>query len=403
MKSVSQSEPQPGTDGVMIHSELLTLISRGKEEFTPDKSVINQDSIFRRGMAMKNICVFCLICVYGIIHWSCGSDAESKDSEKEKVVSVPVEVSRVIIDDVSAFFSGTATLEAEEEAVVVARVPGVVKEILAEEGDRVKRGQILARLDDEQLRFRLNQAQADFNKLSKEHERSEELFRKNLISADAYDKVKFEYEAIKAALDLAQLELNYCAIRAPIDGIIASRFIKTGNMVNTNEQTFKITDFEPLNAMLFIPERHMRKLELRQPVSITVDAVPDNDFTGFVKLISPVIDPQSGTCKVTIEVNDPKNRLKPGMFGRVNIIYDTHHQTLLVPKEAILSEDKESALFVVRDSIALRKVVNCGYVNGTHVEILDGVKEGDTVVTIGQASLKDSSQVDIIGGLTANY
>ncbi len=343
------------------------------------------------------------VIVLCIFIYRCGSDAESKTAEKDKPAAVPVEVSRVVIDDVSAYFSGTATLEAEEEAIVVARVAGVVKEILAEEGQRVKKGQILARLDDEQMRFRLNQAEADYNKLAKENERNEELFRKNLISADAFDKIRFEFEAKKASLDLARLELNYASIRAPIDGIVAARFIKTGNMVNTNEQTFKITDFEPLNALLYIPERHMRKLEFRQSVSITVDAVPENNFKGFVKRISPVVDPQSGTCKVTIEVEDQQNRLKPGMFGRVNIIYDTHHQTLLVPKEAIMSEDRESALFVVRDSIACRKIVNCGYVNGTHVEILDGLNEGDTVVTIGQASLKDSSRVDIIGGLTANY
>lgn len=350
---------------------------------------------------MKNIYQGIFAILIGIFLCNCGSDAESKTSEKEKTAAVPVEVSRVIIDDVSAFFSGTATLEAEEEAIVVARVPGVVKEILAEEGDRIKRGQILARLDEEQMRFRLNQAQADHNKIAKEFERSEELFKKNLISADAYDKVKFDFESIKATLDLAKLELNYTAIRAPIDGIIAARFIKTGNMVNTNEQTFKITDFDPLNAMLFIPERHMRKLEIRQPVSITVDAVPEKTFMGYVKRISPVIDPQSGTCKITIEVTDPQNRLMPGMFGRVNIIYDTHRQTKLIPKEAIMSEDRESAVFVVRDSIAYRKIVHTGYVNGTHTEILDGLDEGDTVVTIGQTSLKDSSQVDIIGGLAA--
>jgi membrane fusion protein (multidrug efflux system) len=203
-------------------------------------------------------------------------------------------------------------------------------------------------------------------------------------------------------MDLAQLELNYSAIRAPIDGVISNRFIKAGNMVNVNDPAFKINDFDPLNAVLYIPERHMKKLKCDQQVDIKVDAAPDEVFTGYVKRISPVVDPESGTCKVTIEATDPLNKLKPGMFGRVSIIYDTHHQTLLVPKEALMAEDKETAVFVVNDSIAFRKVIETGYVNGTHVEILAGVEEGDTVVTIGQTSLKDSSKVEIIAGLFAS-
>jgi len=350
---------------------------------------------------MKHIVHFFICLGLMFISIQCGSDAESKSSSEDKAAAVPVEVRRVIIDDVSAVYSGTATFESEEEAVVVARVSGVVKSIFVEEGMKVSKGKILARLDDEQLKFRLNQARADFNKVKKEYERSTELFARNLISTDEYDKVKFDFEAKKALMNLAELELNYSSIRAPIDGVISNRFIKKGNMVNANDPTFKISDFDPLNAILYIPERHMKKLRCNQKVSIKVDAAPDDLFTGYVKRISPVVDPQSGTCKVTIEASDPQHRLKPGMFGRVNIIYDTHKQTLLVPKEALMAEDKETALFVVTDSIAMRKVIETGYVNGTHVEVLQGVKEGDTVVTIGQTSLKDSSKVEIIAGLVA--
>jgi RND family efflux transporter MFP subunit len=115
-----------------------------------------------------------------------------------------------------------------------------------------------------------------------------------------------------------------------------------------------------------------------------------------------VVDPNSGTIKVTVEVDDPQGKLKPGMFGRVNIIYDTHEKTLLVPKEAVLIEDRESSVFVVRDTLALRQMVFSGYVNVTHMEIVSGLNEGDTIVTIGQSSLKDSSKILIINGEIAS-
>ncbi|MCD4692273.1 MAG: efflux RND transporter periplasmic adaptor subunit [Calditrichales bacterium] len=305
--------------------------------------------------------------------------------------------------NISAVFNGTANLEAKDEATVVAKISGVVKEILVEEGYYVRQGQILARLDDEQQKYKLNQAFANLNKLKSEYQRNEELFRKQLISADTYDKVKYDYESLKASYDLAELELKYAAIRAPINGVISERFVKTGNMITINEPTFKITDFDPLNALLYVPERHLSKLAKNQSVELAVDAIPGSRFTGHVERISPVVDPGSGTFKVTIEVRDPQRELKPGMFGRVNIVYDVHQSTLLVPKEAVITEDKQTSVFIIRgDTIAFRQKVTMGYTNTTHLEILNGLKEGDTVVTIGQASLKDRTKVQIIPKMAVN-
>lgn len=345
---------------------------------------------------LNSILLFSILLVIYLNINSCGKNGQSKDLDKKEITAIPVEISTTEIGDIAAVFSGTATLEAENEATVVAKAPGVVKQILVEEGHYVKEGQILAKLDDEQQLYRLNQAKANLNKLHNEFERSKGLFEKNLISADAFDKVKFDFEAAKASYDLAELDLKYSAIRAPINGVVSNRYIKVGNMIQLNQETFRITDFDPLNAILFVPERHLNKLAKNQKVKITVDALPNFSFEGIIDRISPVVDPQSGTFKVTAIVQDPENKLKPGMFGRVNIIYDVHAKTLLVPKEAVMTEDRESSVFVIQDTIALRRMVKIGYINTTHLEITDGLRVGDTVVTIGQASLKDSARVEII-------
>ena len=348
---------------------------------------------------MKRIYFIILLSFFFIAYLtisSCGKNGQSKDLDKKDITAIPVEVSTAEIGDIAAVFSGTATLEAENEATVVAKAPGVVKKILVEEGNYVKQGQILARLDDEQQVYKLKQAKANLNKLQNEYERSKGLYEKNLISADAFDKVKYDFDAAKASYDLADLDLKYAAIRAPIGGVVSNRFIKVGNMIQLNQETFRITDFDPLNAVLFVPERHLNKLAKGQNVKIGVDALANYSFEGIIDRISPVVDPQSGTFKVTAIVRDPENKLKPGMFGRLNIIYDVHAQTLLVPKEAVMTEDKESSVFVIQDTLALRRMVKIGYINTTHLEIIDGLQMGDTIVTIGQSSLKDSARVEVI-------
>ncbi len=330
------------------------------------------------------------------LNLGCGKDSNSMTKDKKEVAAIPVEVSQVENGDISAYFTGTATLEAEEDASVVAKVGGVVEQILAEEGTYVKAGQILAKLDDEKLTVQLAQSEANLHKLENDFRRHEELFNKKLVSAEVFQRAKFEYESQKAAYEMTKLDHDYASIRAPISGVVAQRMIKVGNMVLPNTPTFRITDFDPLLAVLHVPEREMSKLRVGQPAALTVDAIAGENFSGRIARVSPVVDPTTGTIKVTVEVRDPSRQLKAGMFGRVNIVHDVHTNTLLVPKSAVIAEDAESAVFVVQDSVAYRKLVKTGYVNGANIEILSGLQTGDKIVTTGQGSLKDSSKVEIV-------
>jgi RND family efflux transporter MFP subunit len=234
------------------------------------------------------------------------------------------------------------------------------------------------------------------HKLENDFRRNEELFNRKLVSAEVFQRAKFEYESQKAAFDMARLDHDYASIRAPISGVVAARMIKVGNMVLPNTPTFRVTDFDPLLAVLHVPEREMSKLRVGQPAALTVDAISGVEFSGRIGRISPVIDPTTGTLKITVEVRDPSRQLKAGMFGRVNIVYDIHTNTLLVPKGAVIAEDAESAVFVVQDSTAYRKVVKTGYVNGVNIEVLEGLNAGEKIVTTGQGSLKDSARVEVI-------
>ena len=195
---------------------------------------------------------------------------------------------------------------------------------------------------------------------------------------------------------MTRLNLDYTEIRTPISGVVSKREIKTGNMVLTNQPTFKVSGFTPLIAVLHIPERQLAKLKDGLQARLSVDAISDMEIEGMIKRISPVVDPETGTVKVTIEAEDSTGRLRPGMFARVKIIYDIHADVLKIPKNAIISEDRESAVFVVRDSVAYRTNISIGYINTTHVEVLTGLSAMDTIVTTGKGSLKDSTKVEIV-------
>ncbi len=345
---------------------------------------------------LYSILSLCLLLTLSGFFISCGKDGEAKDKEQEDVVLIPVEVSRVSTDDISALLTGTATLEAEEEAEVVAKTSEIVIEILVEEGMPVKKGQVLARLENKMLAIEVQQAQADINKLENDFNRNKELFGKNLISKEEFQNVRFQYEAQKALFDKAKLNLEYTSIKAPISGVIAARYIKNGNMVNLNQPVFKIVNFNPLIALLYVPEVDIHKIKPGQKAEISLDATNGTAYQGSVWRISPIVDPESGTVKVTVAVKDEYGALKPGMFARVKIIYDTHENSLLIPKHAVLSEDGNETVFVIKDSTAIRQIVETGYSNDRYFEIISGLSPGDQVVVVGQNGLKDSSKVEII-------
>lgn len=324
----------------------------------------------------------------------CNKDAHSEEKKAEAVI--PVEAKVVLLGDIAAAYAGTATLTAENEAWVSAKASGIVTRVLVEEGDIVKAGQTLAQLDTEKLALEAERHRTQLAKLENELARSSKLIAKNLISADAHEKLKFEVATLKAAYQMAALEVKNATVVAPIDGIIAERLIKTGNMVALNQATFRISDFDPLHAVLHVPEQELAKLKVEQTAQVQADALRDKRFTGTIKRISPVVDPASGTFKVTVEVRDPAAQLKPGMFGRVSVVYDLHKAARLLPKDAVLAEDKSSAVFIVRDGIAYRQRVTTGFSNDQHIEITDGLKAGDLVVTAGHANLKDKTKVELL-------
>lgn len=318
------------------------------------------------------------------------------DDKKPEETATPVEVAKVGRHAMVASYSGTAALEAEREAQVVAKTSGVLQKLLVEEGDKVREGQVLARLDPERPRLEVARSEANLRRLENEFRRSQELFSAKLVSSEAHDRIRFDLETQRAAFDLAKLDLSYTQIVAPIDGVISERMVKEGNFIQLQSTMFRIDDFDPLLAVLNVPERELRTLRPGLTVAMSVDALIGRSFEGVVARISPVVDAGTGTFRVTCEFRDETGALKSGMFGRISVVYDQRADVLAVPREAVLDDGDVPAVFVVRDGKAVRQAIGTGTRSGGLVEVLDGVAEGESVITVGASTLRDGAKVQVL-------
>jgi membrane fusion protein (multidrug efflux system) len=322
--------------------------------------------------------------------------AQEKDAKALADSAIPVEVAKPVRGEMLAMYSGTATLEAEADAEIIAKVGGEVRRILVEEGDRVVSGQLLAVLDDRQLRLQAAQTRAELAKAERDFNRQVELHQKGLVSAGAFEGLKYDLDNQRAANDLASLSLSYSEIRAPFAGIVSARHVKLGQELAVGTSVFRVTDPTPLKAAVYVPERELARLKTGQAASISVDALAGRAFPAIVKLVSPTVDAATATFKVTLEVNDPKGDLKPGMFSRVGIVFERRTDALTIPRIALLDTDGTSNVFVVTNGKAEQRAIKTGLSNAGKIEVIEGLKGTEPVVIVGQNGLKDGNPVRVV-------
>ncbi len=310
--------------------------------------------------------------------------------------AVPVEIAPAERRSISQYIQTSGTLEAENEVDLVARISGPIEELRTEEGKTVRKGELLARIDDDDVRSQVEISRVSLEETRLNYERAQQLYEDQLLSPEAYEQAKSRFETARAQYDGNQLLLGYTEIRAPFAGQIVARYVDTAQQVSPNTPLFRLSDFNPLLCTVQVPERDLPKLEIGQSAYLTVEAWPGERFTARVLRISPVIDSATGTVKVTLDV-DARDRLRPGMFARVFLETDTHEDALVIAKTALSLESLGDTVFVHNNGVAVRRNVSIGFEEGDIVEILSGLAPGDEVVTVGQDGLSDGTPIQILG------
>ena len=335
-----------------------------------------------------------------------------------------VKVQRIKKEPILNYLTFNTTLEPEKKVPIYSKVDGIIAKILKDEGSFVKKGEILALIDDKDIRNSYEQAklavrQAEINlkdaEIKKDDEesnfkRSQSLYKEKIISEKDYSAAKLNYRSAQLSYERAQqqldiekekfkaleLQLSYTKIRSPIEGWITSRKIDQGMRVSPGTELYTVEDFDPLLARVYVPEKDIVKIKTGMDVNVKSEVYKES-FKGKVKIINPRIDPQSGTFKVTITITDKSLKLRPGMLVTCNIIISKKDNAIVVSKKAIFYRNGDSYVFTLkRGGIVKLKKVKLGTELEKDYEILDGLKEGEIVVTQGIENIKDGVRVKVL-------
>jgi membrane fusion protein, multidrug efflux system len=315
--------------------------------------------------------------------------------DKEKA-PVPVSVAPIATGPVSAYITSTANLVAEDEVKVLAESEGRVAELLVEEGNRVGKGQVLAQLAKDDAEIALKKAEVRLENSRLNFDRAQQEVQDHLISQEQFDKTHLENQIAQQELAEAQWRLAKTTIRAPFGGRVTERFLKLGQHIRPGDPLFTVSDFDPLIAKIFLPEKDVFGLKEGREVRITLKANDQTRFHGRIRQISPVVDTATGTVKLTIEASAPPQEVRPGAFVTIDIVRETHPQAILLPREAVVRELQDAFVFVANAGVAEKRTVSLGLEEGARIEALSGVKAGEQVIIAGQGGLKQGSPIKVI-------
>jgi multidrug resistance efflux pump len=379
--------------------------------------------------------------------------AKKEDPKKGMMGQVPlVDVAPVTQGLIEEKIIRTGDIAPNAQVTIFSKVQGWVGKINVREGDLVKTGQVLVTLDsreaeaavaqaqasleagrarlkqvqatsEETVQSQIQQTKANMELAQADLKRAQELQEKNFIARQQLDEARMKYNVAKANYDLAlnsirqktwendialaeaqvnqakaTLEFNKAQlanliILSPMNGGITKRYVDPGTMVKDTTPILTLMDFTEMKMVVNVIEREFIYLQKGQPVKITVTAFPDRVFTGRMEIITPALELQSRTAEIQISIPNPGFVLKPGMFGRAEVILRSNPQAVLVPIQSLFTEVDKDFVFVLKENKTFRRAVRKGVVRDTVVEILQGVSPGEQVVTAGQLSLKDGTQV----------
>jgi membrane fusion protein (multidrug efflux system) len=331
-----------------------------------------------------------------------GDDSKKKGDDKDakREEAVPVEVAELGRGPIESVLRFSTNLEAESQVQVFSQAKRLVTELLVEEGDRVSEGQVLLRLQDDEQRSMVSKAENELAKAQREYKRQERLHEQELISEQEWNDATYNLEQLRISLDDARRELGYTEVKAPISGTVTARRINLGDQVQIGQHLFDLVDFDSLVALVYVPEKHLSEMRQGLEARVSAQVAGGADHVGRIKRIAPVVDPKTGTVKVTVDVSGQAG-LRPGMYVDVELVTATRADALLVPKRAVVYDNDQ--MFVYRlngeKSRVERVFIEPRLADKHNLEPSAGLAPGDQVVVAGQAGLKDGALVSLPGAI----
>ena len=314
-----------------------------------------------------------------------------------------VEVAKVesmtLVDETQA----VGSLRSRQGVMLRPEVGGRVKQILFSDGQRVRKGQLMVQFEDQLQQAQVAQARAELSIAEANHKRNQELVTQNFISQRSLDESAAALEVSRAKLSLAQATLQRLQVLAPFDGITGLKQINVGDYLKDGADMVNVEDMDAVLLDFRLPERFQAKIRAGQKAQLTVDALPGRPFTAIVQAVDPLIEANGRSVGVRGCIDNRQQQLRPGMFARVNAVFSSRDNAMVIPEEAIIPQGGRS--FVVKvvagekpgSLISQRVAVKLGLRQPGKVEIVEGLSAGDTVVTAGHQRLqKDGTAVRVV-------
>jgi membrane fusion protein (multidrug efflux system) len=314
-----------------------------------------------------------------------------------------VEVAKVesmtLVDETQA----VGSLRSRQGVMLRPEVAGRVKQIFFNDGQRVRKGQLMVQLEDQLQQAQVAQARAELSIAEANHKRNQELVAQNFISQRSLDESAAALEVSRAKLSLAQATLQRLQVLAPFDGITGLKQINVGDYLKDGADMVNVEDIDAVLLDFRLPERFQAKVRAGQKAQLTVDALPGRPFTAIVQAVDPLIEANGRSVGVRGCIDNRQQQLRPGMFARVNAVFGARENALVIPEEAIIPQGGRT--FVVKvvqgakpdERVSERVAVKVGLRQPGKVEIVEGLVAGDTVVTAGHQRLqKDGTAVRVV-------
>ena len=301
---------------------------------------------------------------------------------------IPVNMMKVAATPVSNSVNAVGALIAEDTVTLRPEIDGRIDSLPFREGQPVKKGAVLVRLDSAEQRARVAAAEADLKLADSRYKRSEELVAQNFISKQALDEARANLDILRARLRQERVALDKTILRAPFDGVVGLRQVSPGAYVAKGSDIVRLDALATLKLEVPVPETYLPLVRLNQPISLTVDALPGQRFSGKVNAIDPAVDTVSRNVRVRARIANPKGVLKPGMFARATADLGGRQNTIQLPEQALVPRADGNYVFLAVNGKAELRKVTLGKREPGRVEILSGVVAGDTVVLDGQIKLR---------------
>ncbi len=308
-------------------------------------------------------------------------------------MGMPVEVVVARTDTVRDEISATGQIEAVQSIDLRPEVDGRIVEILIREGQEVEQGTPLFKVDDAQLRAQVAQLEAQRDLAQQALARAKDLAQQNASSTADLEKAEAEARSAQAQYDLQRIRLERTTVRAPFAGVVGQRYVSLGDYVTNITKLASLHTVNPARATFQVPERFARQLRPGQQVSFRVAAIAGRDFTGEVDFVDPVVQLPGRTILVKARVPNPARLLQPGMFIEARLVTAVRPNAVAIPEDAVVPAEGTNAAWVVVDGKADRRKVTLGVRTPGFVEVIDGVKAGEQVVTGGLELLAPGAPV----------